>query len=248
MNNIIETEGIVLREINYGDTSKILRVFTKDLGKISILVRGATNPKSKNRVLTGLFSYSNLKLKRGRNFYYIHDGDLINSFYDLRLDLNKLSYGLYILELIDKSMELEQVNKDVFEMTIKSLNLLEAEEKNILKLITAYEIKYISIIGFMPQLKECSICGSKDLTDGKFSHHKGGVVCGECAKTTAGLFHIDYEDLRIINLLLFNKLENIIDIEIEKNRIIKIHNLILGYILESIDRNSFNSLKILDEI
>ena len=248
MNKIVETDALVIRQIEYGENSNILRVFTRDLGKISILVRGVTRPKSSNRVLSQIFSYSNLKLKSGRNFYYINDGDLIDSFYDLRLDFEKLSYGLYILELIDKSMEMEQVNEDVFDMTLKLLKLLNVSTEDILKLITAYELKYISLIGFMPAIKECAICGSRELDNGKFSQYRGGVICRKCSLQIPDAYDLDIDDLQILKGLLYSKLEDLDKLKIKENKLKKIHNLLLGYILESIDRKGFNSLKILEEI
>ena len=47
-----EVEGFIFKETPYGETSKIISVFTKEYGLISIMCKGAKSIKSKDRALT----------------------------------------------------------------------------------------------------------------------------------------------------------------------------------------------------
>jgi DNA repair protein RecO (recombination protein O) len=47
MSEILKTEAFVLSKLNYGDTSSIVSLYTKDSGKISAIIKGARSPKSK---------------------------------------------------------------------------------------------------------------------------------------------------------------------------------------------------------
>ncbi len=47
MSEIIKTEAVVLSKLNYGDSSLIVTLFTKEYGKLSAIIKGARNPKSK---------------------------------------------------------------------------------------------------------------------------------------------------------------------------------------------------------
>ncbi len=45
--SIVKTEAFVLRSFRYGETSKIVTLFTRDFGKMNAIVKGARNYKSK---------------------------------------------------------------------------------------------------------------------------------------------------------------------------------------------------------
>lgn len=80
---MLKTEGIVLRELKYQETSKILSIYTKKMGKISVMAKGANRPKSTLIANTQPFSYNEFQLSEGRNFFYINQADIIDSFYDI---------------------------------------------------------------------------------------------------------------------------------------------------------------------
>ena len=97
------TEGIVIKELRFKETSKILTLYTKDYGKIHAMARGAYKPKSQLIANTQPFSYNEYYLFKGRNFYYINQADIIDSFYDIRENISRVMYGSYLLELIELS-------------------------------------------------------------------------------------------------------------------------------------------------
>ena len=100
---MIKTEGILLSEIRFKDTSKILNIYTKDLGKIPVMAKGAYKANSKLMASTQVFSYNEYVLKKGKTFYYLNQGNTIEAFYNMRENIERFVYGSYILELIEKS-------------------------------------------------------------------------------------------------------------------------------------------------
>ena len=97
----IETfEGIILSETNYGESSKILNVLTDKYGLIGIMSKGCRKMKSKLRGVSRKLIYGKF------NVYYKEQGvstlisiDIINSFSKTLMDLEKISYASYILDL-----------------------------------------------------------------------------------------------------------------------------------------------------
>ena len=57
---MLKTEGIVLKEMRYRDTSKILSIYTKKYGKVSVMARGAYKPRSMIIANTQPFSYNEI--------------------------------------------------------------------------------------------------------------------------------------------------------------------------------------------
>lgn len=247
---MLKVEGIVIGEMKYQENSKILKIFTKELGKISVMARGACNPKSKMIAIAQPFVYGQFILNKGRNFYYLSSGELIDSNYDLRNKMERLVYASHIVELVDKSSEDEQKNDSVYELLLKALSLLADLEEDYLKFILAFELKFVSFIGYRPNLKSCVSCNDHDLDEFRFSIVNGGIVCKKCGyydRTSISLSNDQYGDMC---KLLYAKLDEVFSIDVEKKDLKYLHDSILRYILYHIDRKTLNSIdfmKILDE-
>lgn len=245
---MLKTEGIVLNELRFKETSKILNIYTKKFGKISVIAQGAYRPKSKLIANTQPFSYCNYQLQKGRNFYYLSEGDLLNSFYSIRDNMYRIIYGFYMLELLDKSTPEGEENVRLFSLLAKGLDVLSNIDKDYLKFITAYELKFISFLGYRPFLDNCVICNNKLNVKNKFSILHGGIICENCFSHDYHAKYIDSNFIRGINDLLYISLDNLDNVTIAANTLIMIHDRLVKYILYNIDRQGFKSLDILNSI
>ena len=55
-NNLVKTKAIVLSRIKFSDSSNIISFYTRTSGKISGLVKGARNIKSKSGLATDVLN------------------------------------------------------------------------------------------------------------------------------------------------------------------------------------------------
>ena len=239
---MLKTEGIVLKEMRYKDTSKILSIFTKRYGKIAVMARGAYRPKSQIIVNTQPFSYNEYQLYKGKNFYYLNQADIIDSFYDIREKIERVVYGQYMLELIEKSMEDGQENPKIFMLLLKGLNILSTMDKDFLKFIIAYEIKFISFLGYRPFLNRCVLCGNENLNNIRYSPREGGIICCNCFSLDSSSIYLDEKLYKGINELLYIPLDKIHKVQLSAECLKKIHHIIVQHILFNIDRNKLNTL------
>ncbi|NLY46200.1 MAG: DNA repair protein RecO [Tissierella sp.] len=239
---MLKTEGIVLRETKYQETSKILSIYTKKMGKISVMAKGANRPKSTLIANTQPFSYNEYQFSQGKSFYYINQADIIDSFYDIRENMDRVIYGFYLLELIEKSMPDEEPNEKIFLLLEKTLRLLSQIEDNYLKLIVAFELKYISFLGYKPYLEECVMCGNKESSGYKFSNNQGGIICNYCYPKDFSAKLISKEVYTSMVKFMYARLEDLDHIEVSEDTLCRVHDIIENYILYNIDRKEFNSL------
>lgn len=247
-NRGIRAQGIVLKETKYQDTSKILSIYTLEHGKIQAMAKGAYKPKSGLTGSTQVFSQNEYEIHRGKTFYHINQGHIINSFYSIREKMERIYYGYYMLELLDKSLEKEDSNKRLFLLLVKGLKILSELEKNFLKFIVAYELKFISFIGYRPNIDTCVLCGSKKIEPGKFSTYNGGIICRNCFAKDSSAINLDKSMYVLINEFLYTKLEDIEKINISNNALLRLHNILTNYILYNIDRRKFNSLSLINSL
>ncbi|MTI66003.1 MAG: DNA repair protein RecO [Firmicutes bacterium] len=245
---IVKCEGIVLKQIKFKDNDKILTIFTKDNGKIQAIAKGARKPKSKLIASTQLFCYSNFVAYKGKNFYNINQGEIVESFYPIREDLNKLAYATYVMELVYSATAEEEVNTKLFGLILKTMKLMAFTEIDLLKLIRAFEIKYISFLGYKPHLKNCVNCNGQLNKEIRFSLNYGGILCKKCKRKDKYAFKISTKIFNTLNRLLYCHLDELSKVNIDKESMKKIEKILIKYILKQIDRNNFKSLDFINTL
>jgi DNA repair protein RecO (recombination protein O) len=236
------TNGIVISGMKYKDSSKILTIYTRELGKVSVLAQGALRPKSGVMASAEVFALSNWKLKRGRTFHYIECVDLIDSFYTIRDSMDKMIFGFYALELLDKSTPMEEENRVLFELLEKFIRTMRSQDR-ILPLMVAYELKFASFIGYRPHLSGCVACGRKGSEVWEFDHTRGGLICSVCRERSRD--SISHDEVQKMNLLLMSKLEDLGTIEISDDSLWRMHNRMSDYLLYNLDVREMKSLSMI---
>ncbi len=246
---MLKSKAIVLKEIRYKDTSKILTIYTKEYGKISVMASGAYRAKSQLIATTQVFSYSEYHLNKGKGggILYLNQADLINSFYTIREKMERVTYGYYMLELVEKSLPEEQENKTIFLLLEKGLRVLSRLNENFLQFIIAYELKFVSFLGYKPNIERCVSCNNSKSDNIKFSISQGGIICSNCYNIDPFALYLNKEIYETMHKLLYIPLERTDEIKSSKDSIDKLHGIMVKYILRNIDRKRFNSLKLMED-
>lgn len=244
---LFKVQGIVLKSINFNDSDKILTIFTKERGKIQAIAKGVRKPKSKNIASTQVFSLSEFILYKGKNLYNLNQSEIINSYYPLRDDLNKLSYASYIIELTSTGLIEEEVNIKIFGLLIKTLDLILKQDQYE-QIIRAFELKFISYLGYRPHLIDCVNCHDEINSNFKFSILNSGVLCEKCKLADRFSKPINMETLNIMKFLLFSSFDEILKIDIDQNILKNIGNIMISFISKHLDKTSFKSLNFIYSI
>ena len=174
----VKVEGIVLKEINYQESSKILTVFTKEYGIISIMSKGCRNLKSKLRGVSNKLSYANFYINYKKDgISTLTDADTIDTLKNIIMDIEKISYVSYLVDLTDQVYKHSKSNEiyDIFISCIKKIN----ENYNLDVITIILELKLLKYLGINPNVDSCNICGNTNniLT---ISVENGGFVCQNC--------------------------------------------------------------------
>ncbi|MGY4690344.1 DNA repair protein RecO [Salibacterium sp. K-3] len=177
-----KAEGIVLRTFAYGETNSILKLFTREAGRISVMARGAKKPKSRLAAVSQPFVYASFLYYKSTGMKTLNQGDTIDSFRTIRSDIVRTAYASYLLELLDKLTEENEKNPYLFELLLQLLQRMN-EEDDPEVLIRIFEMKMTAQAGIKPVLEECVSCGNKEGTF-HFSIKEAGFLCQRC-------FHLD---------------------------------------------------------
>ena len=176
--NLEEVTGIIASETNYGETSKILNVITKEKGLISVIAKGCKNLKSPLRSVSSKLIYGTFIIYYKENkISTLKEVSVLDNFKNLKKDITSISYAAYMLELSEGVIK---QNNDfrIFDLLIQSLKKID-EGFDPLVIMNILELKYLEFLGVMPIIDACAICGKKTgiVT---LSSYRGGYVCKDC--------------------------------------------------------------------
>ena len=207
---IIKTEGIVVSETNYSESSKILQIFTKDYGLISVMSKGSRNVKSKLRGISNKLSYASYDISyKKEGMSTLLDGSNIDTLRNIITDIDKVTYLAYIIDLtiqVYKHSEAKEIYPILISI-IKKLN--EDYDPDILTYI--YELKLLDFLGIRPNVDSCSICGNtKNILT--ISVSDGGYVCSECYR--GGKIYSS-NIIKLIRMFIYVDIDNISKISIK---------------------------------
>ena len=142
-----KTEGIVIRRRNYNEADRIITVFSKRNGKISIKATGVRRITSRRSPHIELLNYSVFSLYQGKNMPVLTEVESLENYSLLKKDLRRVGLAYHICELIDGLCAENQENTQIFDLLQNTLKKLSNEE-DLSNLIYKFEIDLLTLLGF----------------------------------------------------------------------------------------------------
>ena len=154
----------MLRSRKQGETSKILTLYTRQFGKVSAMAKGSRGVKSKYLGALETFSYISLVFyrKEQRSLQYLSQATILESFPRLHSELGKLTLAAIPCEIVDKSEETEHPNVPLFQLLLDGLRAIESNTTGLRNVLRAFQLKFIALAGFEPNLHHCHVCGTSE--------------------------------------------------------------------------------------
>jgi len=207
MSEIIKAEAFVLSKIDYGDTSKVANIFTDEVGKISVIIKGARSPKSKFGVVIDPLNHIRVVFynKESRDLQLVSDAETINYFPRIKEDIEKLRYSYAVLELINKLIPEHEPNRKLFNAIEKILSRVNASNEEPSVTFGRFFLFFLKEIGFELQLDKCPLCGKNDFQKaGTYYSFDKGVICGNCKEKISFNFEVKKELFNYLRCLITN--------------------------------------------
>ena len=185
----VKVSGIVISENNMGDFDKMLTILTPNLGKIGCSARGARRPKSLLLSGTQFLCFGEYMLFKCSDTYTINSCETIELFYNIRTDLDKLMYASYITKIINDVTTENQNSYNTLKLFLNTLYAISETDKNLDFITSVFKLRLLKILGFAPNIKECTSCKEKE--DLKyFSIRDNGFKCKNCGKQDTSCIEI----------------------------------------------------------
>ena len=175
------TDAIVLRHADYRDYDRMLTLFSPEYGRIDAIARGCRRPRSALVGASEVFCAGQYTINASGERHSVTQCEIKDSYYDLRLDYDRLMHGMYYLSLADAAALPSQAAPDIFFLLLKALAHLSYSELPAALLTACFEMRYMPLMGYRPQMDRCLICGRPVDGPARFDAEHGGVVCLSCS-------------------------------------------------------------------
>ena len=176
----IKKNGLVIQEKDLGENDKLLTVLVERYGKMFVVVKGAKSVRNRHMASCQLFSYASFGLRKRGNYYYITDSDLIESYYEIRTDITKLSLASFVCDVVNDVVQEGNCEDDVLKLALNTFYAIAKNIKPLEHIRAAFELRIAVIAGFAPNLESCSNCGEVDLKNAYFDLVDGVIFCQNC--------------------------------------------------------------------
>jgi DNA repair protein RecO (recombination protein O) len=144
------SEGIVLARKNFGEADRILVLYTKNFGRISLIAKGVRRPKSRKRGHIEVFNHVRFQGVSGRGIDIMTEAEVIDDFKEVRQTLKKISLAYYLAEVLGRITHENEPNEDLFNLILTSFTKLKTT-----KALKALRLNFITelliLMGYWPE-------------------------------------------------------------------------------------------------
>ncbi len=229
--------AVVLHHLDYGETDRILTLFTLEYGKIKAIAKGVRRINSRKAGHLEPFTQVQLFLARGRDLAIITQAETINPFLKIKDNLQLTGYAAYMVELLERFTFEEGENHALYNLLIESLTRLE-ENPNSHTVVHYYEVRLMDLLGFRPDLNSCTVCGKTvQPADQFFSVHGGGVICPHCGKNNPEAWPVSMEALKYFRHFQRSKYSQVKVLNIPDAAEKELRSLVERYLTYLLERN-----------
>jgi DNA repair protein RecO (recombination protein O) len=194
---LFRTQGVVLRARDLGEHDRLVTLYTRDLGKLTAVARGARRVRSRFGGALELFTWGDAVgfEREGRELLRLDHFDIRRSFAGLREDLERLGQGARVIEALARLSGERDPHPACFALLLRALRALEHGPPARVQL--AFTLRLLDLMGHRPRLDRCAGCARATGTAGvAFDPGQGGVVCDRCR--TPGLLSVSPRALGVL--------------------------------------------------
>lgn len=154
----------------------MLTILSKEMGVISACAYGVRSGKSKLKAATQLLCFGDFVLsKKGGEIWRVDSVEIVESFYPICEDFEKLALSGYLLELCRDAMA--DGDSSVLSLLLNTLYVIAYKDADQELTKAVFELKLMQLSGYEPQMNECIACGSQEALNFLLDT---GTMCEEC--------------------------------------------------------------------
>lgn len=225
-----ESEAIVIGSKNFGDTDKLITLFTLNRGKVKAMAYGARRPKNPLAAPLQMFHIIEAEFSEGKNLDVIRNASLKERFPKITEDLTKIAYAAFVLEILAELFPENTQEADVYEFTSDILRVFEKRNPRITTNLAVW--KLLGMAGFSLSYDMCPVCGKPNKNSLDFSPSEGGFLCKDCNAKEKITLSLPAKEL-LLNIIKFDwkNIDDGLNFSVQGDKLAEAETLMVNFIL-----------------
>ncbi len=191
------TNAINIRSYNLSESDKIIVMYSKEKGLIRGVAKGSKKTSSKLGGRMDMLVANKLMLHKGKNLDTICQAEALDTFINLRRDMDKLFYSMYCAEIINNfGIENDPNSEEIYNLFysfLETISKCKTKEETMLSVLR-FQLQVMNISGYSLETDTCVKCNCEiDQEELYFSFEQGGILCLNCKSTTIGVQKMHYK-------------------------------------------------------
>lgn len=180
-----KTTAIVIRMADWSESSRVVTLWTRDFGKISVVAKGARRLKSAFEAGLDLLSQCRIVFlrKSSSSLDILTESQLQRRFSPAAGSLKALYAGYYLCEVLNGLTEQYDPHPKLYDVCVETLETLSSTADPLLAL-TRFELVLLREMGQLPEFDACLACGRSvgEAVSFSFLITQGGLICADCRR------------------------------------------------------------------
>ena len=233
----INTDGLILKSSQTGEQDRLVTILTRDLGVVRAFAHGAAKSKGRSASATETLCYSTFTLTETKGTYSVSEATPVELFFELRSDIDRTALAQYFCEVVmNLAVEGEEASS-LLRLILNSLYLLAKQLRENRFIKAVFELRMMTLSGFMPDTEGCCECGKTHVVHPLFDINGGVIRCDGCG----GGFAITQGVLDAMRYICTAEESRIFSFEIGEESLRLLSDVAERYLLSQCDR-SFTAL------
>ncbi len=177
------TTAIVLRTIEFSETSLIVTLLTRDFGRLSAIAKGARRPKGPFEGSLDLLAVCRVVVlrKSSDTLDLLTEAKLQRRFRGAERSLARLYGGYYVAEMLRLLTDDHDPHPNVYDLALQTLNQIDGTG-DVASSLAYFDLQSLRMLGHAPGTDRCTSCGDavRDTSRITFALLTGGIICEPC--------------------------------------------------------------------
>ena len=199
-----KSTAIILRLVEFSETSLIVTVLTRDFGKLTAMAKGARRKKSPFEGALDLLAICRIVFlhKSSGAMDLMTEAKLERRFRSASKNLDRLYSGYYVAEMLNRMTDDADPHPELFELAERTIVLLDDQTTPVFGTLLRFELRMLTLLGHRPMVNRCVRCGNEDSTDRRriyFGLLDGGLLCEQCRPGKTNVLSVARESIQFVD-------------------------------------------------
>ncbi len=197
------SDALVIREVPFGESDKLLTLLTAEYGRVGVMAKGARSMRNKLMTASQLFSWGNYEIYTKGDYHWLREAALIEPFFGLRADLDRISLATYLCDVTYEATGENAPAGDILPIVLNTFYALANGLASDAIVKGAFELRIAAMSGYCPDLSACAVCGRTDPPGIYLDVMNGCLICAECMQKTASARAVPREEYDLPPTVIF---------------------------------------------